>query len=243
MKISVAVVGANGKMGSEAVKAITAQEDMVLIGKIGREDDLASFLVKQKPDVVVDLTSSSCVEQHTKLYCQSGVPSVIGTTGLSLNQIEALSEQCRAKHCGMIIAPNFSLGAIVMMKAAQIAAQYFTQAEIIELHHPGKLDSPSGTAIKTAELMNEANKMGPVQISRKEVLPHSRGSHYCGTTIHSVRLPGLVAHQEIIFGDVGETFRIRHDSINRECYMPGILLSIRKVVQLEELIYGLDKII
>jgi 4-hydroxy-tetrahydrodipicolinate reductase len=225
MNIKVLINGYQGKMGQAAVKAITDAPDLDLVATCGREDDLAHHIASSKAQVVVDLTSPESVYLNTKTIIANHAHPVIGTTGLSGEEINELQALSAAKQLGGIIAPNFSLGAILMMHYAAQAAQHFASAEIIELHHAQKKDAPSGTAIKTAELMQAARH-------NEQSIP-----------IHSIRLPGLVAHQAVIFGGPGETLTIRHDSIDRSCFMPGILLACRKVIGLKQLIYGLDQLI
>ena len=167
---------------------------------------------------------------------------MIGTTGFSSTQIQTLTALCAEKKLGAIIAPNFSIGAILMMQLAKTAAHYFPQVEIIEMHHAGKLDSPSGTAIKTAELIAEANNVAAIPTT-KAVLPGARGAVHQQIPIHAIRLPGLVAHEQVIFGGTGETLTIKHDSTDRQCFMPGVILACQKVMTLNRLIYGLEHLL
>ncbi len=219
--IKIIVNGAQGKMGQETVAAIQQAPDFSLIGTLTRSDNLADKIKTLKPDVVIDFTTPSSVFENTQTIIAGGARPVIGTTGLTISHIETLQKMCRDKKLGGIIAPNFSLGAVLMMKMAQMAAEYFPDIEIIEYHHPAKKDSPSGTALKTAQLIQRDNKI----------------------PIHSVRLPGFVASQTVIFGGQQETLTIHHDSIHREAFMPGVLMACRKVMLLDELIYGLEQLI
>lgn len=255
MSIRVAVAGSKGKMGQEVVKMVQSDSELVLVAEIGstkREatdnqvpyfTSLEEALVETKPDVLVDFTTPQSVKQNMELALTHGVRPVVGTTGFSPEDIERLDKVCQEKGTGAIIAPNFAVGAILMMKFAREAAKYMPHVEIIELHHDQKLDAPSGTAIKTAELIQETReeiKQGHPR--EEEIIEGARGGYYNGFRIHSVRLPGLVAHQEVIFGHTGQTLRIRHDSINRESFMPGVNLAVKKVMEIERLIYGLEHI-
>lgn len=225
--IKVIVTGANGKMGQASVKAITEAEGLELVAKLGRDDDLAKAIEKTQAEVVVDFTLPHVVFQNSKTIIEHGARPVIGATGLNPTQIQELEKMCADRKLGGIIAPNFSLGAILMMHFAKEAARFFEYAEIIEMHHEKKIDAPSGTAIKTSEMM-----MAQPQRSSKKPIP-----------IHSVRLPGLFAHQKVIFGGSGETLTIQHDALDRQCMMPGVILSCKKVMELNKLVYGLDQIV
>ncbi|RKD25741.1 4-hydroxy-tetrahydrodipicolinate reductase [Ammoniphilus oxalaticus] len=256
MTIKVAIAGSKGKMGVEAVKMVHADEAFTLVAEIGRPGsvyteengapyfgDVAEALEKTKPDVLVDLTTPQSAKENMETALRLGVRPVVGTTGFSAADIESLDKLCREKGVGAIIAPNFAIGAILMMKFAREAAKYMPHVEIIEMHHDQKLDAPSGTAIKTAEMIQETRpelKQGHPE--EEEVIDGARGGVVNGFRIHSVRLPGLVAHQEVLFGHTGQTLSIRHDSINRESFMPGIRLAINKVMEIEGLVYGLDQI-
>lgn len=237
--IKVIVNGARGRMGQEAVKAIQQQPTLQLIAETGKNDTLADVIHKFEAQVVVDFTTPKNVYDTTQIILQAGAHPVVGTTGFTPEQISALQQQCLTLKRGAIIAPNFSIAAVLMMKAAVQIAAYYPHAEIIELHHEKKLDAPSGTACKTAELIQQARS----QPAAETVSPESRGKLYCGIPIHSVRLPGIVANQEVIFGGEGETLRIRHDTISRSCFMPGVILSINKVINLTQLVYGLENLI
>ncbi|WP_027417517.1 4-hydroxy-tetrahydrodipicolinate reductase [Aneurinibacillus terranovensis] len=261
--IRVAVAGPRGRMGSEAVKMILRDETLQLVcgidPKYNGEDvgtvlgigpadavlvpDIRQALDHYKPDVLVDFTTPLVVKQNMIAAIKKEVRPVVGTTGLSPEDIAELEHLCQTNRVGAIIAPNFAIGAVLMMKFAQEAAKYMPHVEIIEQHHDQKLDAPSGTAIKTAELIQTARmEMRQGHPEEKEVIEGARGGYYNGFRIHSVRLPGLVAHQEVIFGAVGQTLTIRHDSINRESFMPGVNLAIKKVMNHTGLIYGLENI-
>jgi len=264
-KIKVAVSGACGKMGQAVVKAVQAENDMELVSAIDItntgndigeiienkaygvviEDSLQKVLEQKKIDTVVDFTNPDLVYEHTKLILDKGARPVIGTTGLAEKQLGELKKISQQKGLGCLIAPNFAVGAVLMMMFAQKASKYFSNAEIIELHHNKKKDAPSGTAIKTAELMTqERDKFGVDNCPETETLKGSRG----GVTksnihIHSVRLPGFIAHQEVICGAPGQALTIRHDSFDRISFMPGVILSIKHVMTNNEFIYGLDNIL
>jgi len=217
--LKVIVNGASGKMGRYAMEAIQQADDMNLVAALGRQDDLSQTIAKTHADIVVDFTTPEAVYANTRIIIEKGAHPVIGTTGLSDEQIKNLQKLCQQKKIGGMIAPNFSIGVNLMLHFAKQAAQFFNHIEIIEMHHPAKKDAPSGTAKKTAQLIG------------KQV------------PIHSVRLPGLVAHQKIIFGATGETLTIQHDCIDRIAYMQGLLWSCRKVMGLDELVYGLENLL
>ncbi len=240
MTINVIINGANGRMGQEAVKAIENDKDLSLVGKNNHGDDLSQIIKENDCNVVVDLTTAHSVFENCQTIINANAHPVIGTSGLTMEQIAELQGICRNKQLGGIIVPNFSIGAILMMQFARQAATYYDDVEIIEMHHDGKLDSPSGTAIKTAELIAENRQHNKEIKPQKEVLPSARGANCRNIPIHSVRLPGFVAHQQVIFGGTGETLSINHQSIHRESFMPGLLLACKKVPHLNELLYGLE---
>jgi 4-hydroxy-tetrahydrodipicolinate reductase len=264
--IEVLVTGAYGRMGREAAKTVWNADDMELSGAVdgqgegadigqfiecGRagiliEKDLDGFLKRKRPDVAVDFTGPQAVYLNTLKYLEHGVRPVIGTTGLDARQINDIIDLSEKKGIGGLIAPNFAIGAILMMRFAAEAVRFLPNVEIIEMHHDQKIDAPSGTAIKTAEIISEQRADGYQQglAAEIETLPGARGGKYNGgIRIHSVRLPGLVAHQEVIFGGYGQTLTIRHDTINRESFMPGVLLAIRRSIELKRVVYGLDKLL
>ena len=244
MTIRVLVNGASGKMGQMAVKSILNEPSLMLVGETGRNNNLAQEIKKNQAEVVLDLTNAETVLKNVQTIIAAGVHPVVGTSGLLKDQVILLQEQCAKQKLGGVIAPNFSLGAILMMRYAEDAAKYFPNVEIIEMHHDGKLDSPSGTAVLTAELIASSRHQIPkVPEKTRETIPGARGALYQQIPIHSVRLPGLVAHQQIIFGGVGETLTIRHDSMDRQSFMAGILLACQKVVGLDRLVYGLEHLI
>ncbi|HEY9615797.1 MAG TPA: 4-hydroxy-tetrahydrodipicolinate reductase [Microcoleaceae cyanobacterium] len=269
--IPVLVNGAAGKMGREVIKAVAQADDMVLMGAVDRNPDLLgqdagevagcgtlevpitndfqpmlAFVSQEKQlGVMVDFTHPDSVYDNVRSAIAYGVRPVIGTTGLSPEQIQDLAEFADKASTGCLIIPNFSIGMVLLQQAAIRASQYFDHVEIIELHHNQKADAPSGTAIQTAQMLAELGKtFNPAKVEETEKIAGARGSLADeGIRIHSVRLPGLIAHQEVIFGAPGQIYTLRHDTSDRACYMPGVLLSIRKVIQLKTLVYGLEKIL
>ncbi len=267
--ILVGVCGAAGKMGREVVKTILAQEDMTLVMAVDTEKhagedaalsagladpcgvqiekDLAKAMKAKKPQVVVDFTAPASVLDNALTVLKNGGRCVIGTTGLSPQGIEHIRTETLKQDSATIIAPNFALGAVLLMKFAQEASRFFDHAEIIEFHHNQKLDAPSGTSLNTADLMQAVQpQFGRTNQDKaeKEILLGSRGGKTQGNIrIHSVRLPGLVAHQEVIFGDVGQTLTIRHDSIDRTSFMPGVVLAVRKIATMKGFLFGLENLI
>lgn len=229
MPTRIIVNGASGKMGKITATTIKSQPDFSLVAEIGRGNNLANTIQETGAEIVIDFTVPAVVFENTKTIIEAGARPIVGTTGLTLQQIEQLKLLCEEKSLGGIIAPNFSLGAILMMKYAKDAVKYLPDAEIIEMHHAQKIDAPSGTALKTYHLMLESN---PELKKNNKEMP-----------IHSVRLPGFFAHQAVIFGGVGETLTIRHDAIDRTSMMPGVLIACRKVLALQSLIYGMEHIL
>jgi len=244
MPMKVIVNGATGKMGQETVKALAATDDLHCIATLSRNDSLSETINTYQADIVIDFTNADVVYQNTQTIIHAGVHPVIGSSGLTAEQIQSLTNQCAKQSLGGIIAPNFSIGAILMMKYAKDAARYFSQAEIIEMHHDKKLDAPSGTAIKTAELIAEGRSSPSVERPKsKEHLPGSRGAEVHGIAIHAVRLPSLLAHQKVIMSEHDQIFEIHHDSLHRRSFMPGVLLACRKVTTLDTLMYGLENLV
>ncbi len=243
-RIRVGVLGARGRMGAEVVKAVTNSLDLELVAQLELGDSLDQ-LVSNKAEVVVDFTTPDSVMKNLEFLISNDIHAVVGTTGFDQARIDSLTKEL-AKHpkVGLLIAPNFAIGAVLMMEFAAKAARYFESAEIVEMHHPAKVDAPSGTAARTAELMTQARKdssMKPMPDATKQSLDGARGSNVGDIPIHSIRAQGLVAHQEVLFGGVGETLTIRHDSLDRAGFMPGVLLGIRSVVKNPGLTHGLDK--
>ena len=244
MSIKVAVLGAKGRMGSEVVKAINSTQDLELVAALDLEDSIET-IIKSGAEVVVDFTHPDSVMKNLEFAINNGIHVVVGTTGFDEGKLEKIkSWLSKNSKVGALIAPNFGLGAVLMMQFAAQASKFFESVEIIELHHPNKADAPSGTATRTAELITEARKSvkkEKMPDATSSALPGSRGAKVGDVPVHAVRLRGLVAHQEVILGDVGETLTIRHDSIDRTGFMPGVLLGIRKVISNPGLTFGLEK--
>jgi 4-hydroxy-tetrahydrodipicolinate reductase len=238
--IKVGVLGAKGRMGSEVVKAVEAASDMQLHAAIDLGDDIKAVI---GADVVVDFTNPENVMKNLEFLITNDINAVVGTTGFDAGRMAQL-EGWLASHpkVGLFIAPNFAIGAVLMMEFAKQAAPYFESVEIIELHHPNKVDAPSGTAARTADLINEARANMPAQPdATNSGIEGARGAKVGDVPIHSVRLRGLVAHQEVLFGGLGETLTIRHDSLDRAGFMPGVLLGCREIIKKPGLTIGLEK--
>ncbi len=251
-------------MGREMTKGLLQTDDVQVVGAvdclgvgndiglingmpaagINISDDLAGVIAATEPQIMVDFTVANAAMNNAKLAIEKNISPVIGTTGFNADELDELHQLCQVKGIGGVVAPNFSLGAILMMHFAQKTASYFPRAEIVELHHDQKIDAPSGTALKTAELIaEEAERLNPTaMLKSEEKVPGARGATYQGMAVHSLRLPGAVAHQEVIFGGQGEMLTIRHDTISREAFLPGLLLAIRNVLQLRGVVYGLEKL-
>jgi len=243
--IRVGVLGAKGRMGSEVCKAVRASSDMALVAELDLGDSLTK-LAEMKVDVVVDFTVPDSVMANLKFLIDQGIHAVVSTTGFDDVKLDRIKKLLSGKKSSVLIAPNFGVGAVLMMHFAEMAAPYFDSTEIVELHHPRKVDAPSGTARRTAELIGKARKdaaKAAMPDATESSLPGARGAIVDGVPIHSIRAEGLLAHQEVIFGTTGETLTIRHDSLDRASFMPGVLLGIRKVREHEGLIYGLEKIL
>jgi 4-hydroxy-tetrahydrodipicolinate reductase len=240
--IKVAVLGSRGRMGSEVVKAVTDASDLELVAALDLGDSLDA-LVANGAQVVVDFTTPDSVMANLEFLIKNDINAVIGTTGFDDARIAKIKDLLRSSKSGVLIAPNFAIGAVLMMEFATKAAKYFESAEIIELHHPDKVDAPSGTAARTAELMSAARKEAKLPAmpdATTSSLPGARGATVGEVPVHSVRLRGLVAHQEVLLGGIGETLAIRHDSIDRVGFMPGVLLGVRQVVTHPGLTFGLE---
>jgi 4-hydroxy-tetrahydrodipicolinate reductase len=252
-------------MGREVAKTVLAAEDLELVGAVDSkgagadvgslidvgavgipiENNLAETISRVAPDVAIDFTVPQAVYSNINTYLEHNVKPVVGTSGLPPESIKEILERSAAAGVGGVVAPNFALGAVLMMRFAAEAAKHFPHVEILELHHDQKVDAPSSTAVITAEKITE--QRGELQQGHPrevENIPGARGGRFSGgVRIHSVRLPGLVAHQEVIFGGLGQTLTIRHDSISRESFMPGVMLAVRKVMPLKAMVYGLDKLL
>lgn len=263
-KQRVIVNGALGKMGRETLKAVAGDQQLRLSGAVDvnskgeavsditgipgvtlkLEKDLQEFLDNNAADVMVDFTNPQGVYNNARVSLEKGIACVIGTTGLNELELKHLDKMAREKDIGIAVIPNFAIGAVLMMKFAREAAKYFPDVEIIELHHDQKMDAPSGTAIKTAEMINQnRTSQPPRSIKEFEKIPGSRGGDLDQIRIHSVRLPGFVAHQEVIFGGMGQSLKIRHDSIDRAGFMPGVIMVIKKLPQIKGLVYGMENLI
>lgn len=243
MSIRVMVNGANGKMGRIACQAIEAQADFLLVARTGREDSLAQMIRETQAHIVIDLTRADCVYQNCLTIIQENAHPVIGTSGLVEDQIQHLAQLCHEKRLGGMIVPNFSIAACLMMHFAAQTSQFFPEVEIIEGHHPQKLDAPSGTALKTAEMIAKARRLPKQELQLREIIPGARGGLHHQVNIHSLRLPGLLARQQVIFGNVGETLSITHDTLDRTSFMPGIILACQRVQKLNQLYYGLEHLL
>ncbi|MFE9332761.1 4-hydroxy-tetrahydrodipicolinate reductase [Streptomyces sp. NPDC006925] len=242
-KLRVAVLGAKGRMGSEAVRAVEGAEDMELVAALGSGDPLRT-LTDAGAEVAVDLTRPDAVMGNLEFCLAHGIHAVVGTTGWTDDRLASVRTQlAAAPGTGVLIAPNFGIGAVLTMRFAQQAARFFESVEVVELHHPGKADAPSGTAVRTAQLVAEARGAAglPAQPdATTTALEGARGADVDGVPVHAVRLRGLVAHQEVLFGDEAETLTIRHDSLHRSSFMPGVLLGVRKVPASPGLTFGLE---
>ncbi|MEU1313132.1 4-hydroxy-tetrahydrodipicolinate reductase [Streptomyces cinnamoneus] len=242
-KLRVAVIGAQGRIGSEAVRAVEAAEDMELVAALGRGDSLDA-LTEAGAQVAVELTHPDSVMDNLDFCVRNGIHGVVGTTGWTEDRLEQLTSWLAASpSTGVLIAPNFSIGAVLTMAFAQQAARFFESVEVVELHHPNKADAPSGTATRTAQLIAAARReagCAPQPDATSTALEGARGADVDGVPVHSVRLRGLLAHQEVLLGDTGETLTIRHDSLHHSCFMPGILLGARRVVSTPGLTFGLE---
>lgn len=262
--IKIVIAGPRGRMGQEAVKLVEETENFQLVAVIDHKNngmkladifpttqsqvkvytDIEDCFQNEQADVLIDLTTPETGYLHTKTALLHGVRPVVGTTGFTQDELTELKNLAEEKELGCIIAPNFAIGAILMMKFSQMAAKYFPDVEIMEMHHDQKLDAPSGTAVKTAEMIKE-NRLSHQQghEDEKETIGGARGADYDGMRIHSVRLPGLVAHQQVLFGAEGQTLTIRHDSYNRASFMSGVKVSVETIMSLDTLVYGLEHIL
>lgn len=262
--VKIIIAGPRGRMGREAVHLVDEIENYQLAAVVDYKhggkmlSDIEGFQIPGVPvyetveeclqsvdaDVLIDLTTPEVGMHHTKTALLHGVRPVVGTTGFTEENLEELKTLCEKQGIGCIIAPNFAIGAVLMMKFAQMAAKYFNQVEIIELHHDRKLDAPSGTAVKTAQMISEVRKKQEQgHPEEKETIDGARGANYDGMHIHSVRLPGLIAHQEVIFGSAGQLLTIRHDSFDRKSFMSGVKLAVDRVMAKNTFVYGLENIL
>lgn len=258
--IRVIVNGASGRMGQEVVKALCRESTMQIVGAIDLKasetclvlpdgsgtvpllPSIERVVAKCAPDVIIDFSTATAVMSMVRVAIKRGIHLVIGTTGLTNDELGEIDNLAKEHGIGVVIASNFALGAIMMIHLARIAARYFDFAEIIEQHHHQKIDAPSGTALTTANAMAKARGKSFSVPVEKEV-SDSRGQRIKGIAIHSIRLPGIMARQEIILGSPGQTFSLKHDTVSRECYMPGVMIATSEVVKRKGLTYGLDNLL
>lgn len=242
-EIRVAVLGARGRMGSEAVQAVTDAEDMQLVAELGRGDSLET-IVEAGATHIVDLSVPDATEDNVRFAVEHGIHAVVGATGWDDEKLSRLQDLlAEHAHVGVLIAPNFALGSVLATAFAAKAAQYFESAEVVELHHPNKVDAPSGTAARTAQLMGRARReagVAPSPDATQKDPDGARGAVVEDVHVHAVRLRGLVAHQEVLLGSPGEQLTIRHDSFDRASFMPGVLLGLRTAASRPGLTHGLD---
>lgn len=247
MAIKVVIVGASGRMGTVASRCLAADPRFEVVGRVGRvaadgvETDLESCLDRTSPDVVLELTTGRTAGAHTLLALRKGLRVVIGATGLPASEMEAISQA--ADSSAAFLVPNFALGAVLMMHFAGLAAAWLPDAEIIELHHEKKVDAPSGTAMRTAQIIQESRLSTPLVLSKPLLKAEgARGASVNDVPVHSVRLRGMLAHQEVLFGGQGEVLTLRHDSLDRSSFESGICLSCEKVMEMSGLVIGLESV-
>lgn len=244
--IRVVITGASGRMGSQAVRAVDAESGMTVVAEVRRGDDLASALRDTRADVLLDLTVPESVMANVRAALQRRVVPIVGTTGLTPADLDEIRGLCDEHQTGALVAPNFAIGALLLMRFAAEAARYLPDVEIIEMHHERKLDAPSGTASRTAELIAAARARAPLPAppGAFEKMAGARGGRAAGDIpVHSVRLPGYVASEEVVFGGPGQRLTLRHDSVDRASFMPGVLLAIRQARNLSGLVYGLENLL
>ena len=229
MKARIAINGAHGKMGKVTVQTIAQSQHFELVGEFDRQTSLREAIEDCQPDIVIDFTTAATAYDNARTIIETGTRAIMGTTGFSPQQITTLTQSCAEKKLGVIIAPNFSISALLLMRLAKECARYLPHVEIIEAHHENKAEAPSGTAIKTAELINQT-RQNTAKIQCHELITGARGADKDGIPIHSIRLPGFLAHEEIIFGSAGETLHLKHNTIDRQAFMPGELLACEKVL-------------
>lgn len=244
----VLINGATGKMGTLATQTLQSQSDFEVIAELGSNHELDKEIYRLSPDLVVDFTNADAIHTNMNTIIKANVPAVIGTTGLSADDIIDYKKQCDAQKQGVILAPNFSISVLLMMKYAADAAKYFNEVEIIEMHHSQKLDAPSGSARKTARMIAEANScFRDVETTVEHPNPQNiaRGGKYDKNQIpiHAIRLSGKMAHQQVIFGALGETLTLQHDTLSRDCFMPGFLMACRAAPALDRFVEGLENIL
>jgi 4-hydroxy-tetrahydrodipicolinate reductase len=267
-RIKVAIAGINGRMGKASARLVSSDEDLQMVAAIGRPQaayvgqdagiltfgSTAGILVSNsieelpaeaKPDVLLDFSLAEAAFETAKKALERGIRPVIGASGLGEDKISTLSKLAESKGLGAMVVPNFSVGAVLMMEFARQAGAFFENVEIVEMHHTKKVDAPSGTAMHTvAKLAGNERQFNKSEVQEKELLPHARGAQGdSGVRVHSLRLPGLISHQEVIFGAPGELLTVRHDSFNTDCFLKGIKLAVVAVVKLDRLVVGLDKVL
>ncbi len=244
--IRVGVLGARGRMGQQTCEAVVAAQDMDLVAAVDSGDWLFS-VADGGAQVLVDFTHPDVVMDNIRFAIDEGIHAVVGTTGFTDERLAQVQEWLSAKpEVGVLIAPNFAIGAVLSARFARIAAPYYESAEVVELHHPEKVDAPSGTASRTAQLIAQARRdagLGPIPDATTQQVDGARGADMDGVRVHAVRLRGLVAHQEVMFGAEGETLTIRHDSLHRTSFMPGVLLAVRRISSHPGLTYGLEPLL
>ena len=240
----VAVLGSKGKVGATMVRAVESAEDLSLSAEVDADDPL-SLLTDNNTEVVIDFTHPDVVMTNLQFLIDNGIHAIVGTTGFTEERLQQVRSWLAAKGgVSVLIAPNFAIGAVLSMHFAQQAAPFYESVEVIELHHPHKADAPSGTAARTAALIAEARKgLPPNPDATTTSLPGARGADVDGVPVHSVRLAGLVAHQEVLFGTEGETLTIRHDSMDRTSFVPGVLLAVRRIAEFPGLTIGIESLL
>lgn len=242
MTIATAVLGAKGKVGQALCQAVEAADDLELTAAVDKDDDRDAL---KAASVVIDFTHPDVVMDNLEFLIDNGIHAVVGTTGFTEERLDRVREWlAKSPGTGVLIAPNFAIGAVLSMRFAQQAARFFESVEVVELHHPNKADAPSGTATRTAQLIAEARKgLPPTPDATSTSLEGARGADVDGVRVHAVRLAGLVAHQEVLFGTAGETLTIRHDSIDRSSFAPGVLLGVRRIAERPGLTIGIEPLL
>jgi 4-hydroxy-tetrahydrodipicolinate reductase len=239
----VLVIGAKGRVGSVIARAVKASKDLELAGAVDLGDDLAAALARGRPEVAVDFTVPSSVFDNVSRVLRARVHAVVGTTGMDEDHLVRLDALAREHGVACLVAPNFALGAVLMMRFAEQAAEFYPWVEVVERHHEKKLDAPSGTAAETARRIAKVRKDPPETVAERESAPGARGGRVEEIAVHSMRLPGSIAHQEVWFGGPGETLVIRHDTVDREVFVPGVLLAVRRIGGFKGLVRGLEPLL
>ena len=236
--------GSKGNMGQAAVKAVQSDPSLNLIATLDKDDCLKTILKNKSVDVTIDLTHPSCVFENVQTILKNKSHAVVGTTGLSQEQLTLCDNLAKEQKKSVIVCPNFAIGAILMMRFATQAAKFFDRCEIIEYHHDKKADAPSGTAIKTAELISKSvPEINSIPLKEDELIKGARGANKNNIPIHSIRIPGVVANQDIIFGALGQSMTIKHETISRDAFMPGLILAVKAASEKKGLIYGLEHLL